>query len=143
MVMLLVVPQLLPYSALKGKDFLFVELLRKATFFFSFLQLHMSCHAQSQLNSGVKIKVGKLKRKFYWLPVLDRRPKFYGRSRRFQTYGYGYGGRSLRPNLRPKVLFVVFLVFSKMEAEMQAFLCFNYTGVTCPQIRLIWIIPQD
>ena len=40
--------------------------------------------------------------------VLDRRPKFYGRSRRFQTYGYGYGGRSLRPFLRPKVLLVVF-----------------------------------
>ena len=50
----------------------------------------------------------------YWnlcVTVLDRRPKFYGRSRRFKTYGYGYGGRSLRPFLRPKVLFVVFLVF--------------------------------
>ena len=42
--------------------------------------------------------------------VLDRRPKFYGHSRRFSTYGYGYGGRSLRPFLRPKVLLVVFLV---------------------------------
>ena len=73
--------------------------------------------------------------------VLDRRPKFYGRSRRFNTYGYG--GRSLRPFLRPKVLFVVFLVFFKIEAGMQAFLCFHYTGGTCLQIRLIWIIPQD
>ena len=26
--------------------------------------------------------------------VLDQRLKFYGRSRRFKTYGYGYGGRS-------------------------------------------------
>ena len=51
--------------------------------------------------------------------VLDQRPKFYGRSRRFKTYGYG--GRSLRPFLRPKVLLVVFLVFSKMEAEMSNF----------------------
>ena len=50
--------------------------------------------------------------------VLDRRPKFYGRSRRFNTYGYGYGGRSLRPYLRPKVLFVVFLLFSKIEAKI-------------------------
>ena len=41
--------------------------------------------------------------------VLDQRPKFYDRSRRFKTYGYG--GRSLRPFLRPKVLFIVFLVF--------------------------------
>ena len=41
--------------------------------------------------------------------VLDQRPKFYGSSRRFRTYGYG--GRSLRPFLRPKVLLVVFLVF--------------------------------
>ena len=32
--------------------------------------------------------------------VLDRRPKFYGRSRRFQTQGYG--GRSFRPLLRPQ-----------------------------------------
>ena len=36
-----------------------------------------------------------------------------------------------------------FLTFSKMEAKMQAFLCFNYTGATCSSIRLIWIIPQD
>ena len=43
--------------------------------------------------------------KFIKISVLDQRPKFYGRSRRFQTYGYG--GRSLRPNLRPKVLIVV------------------------------------
>ena len=43
------------------------------------------------------------------IPVLDQRPKFY--SQRFKTYGYGYGGWSLRPFLRPKVLFVVFLVF--------------------------------
>ena len=55
--------------------------------------------------------------------VLDQRPKFYGGSRRFKTYGYGYGGRSLRQFLRPKVLLVV---FSKMEAEM----CFYYTGPT-------------
>ena len=40
---------------------------------------------------------------FPLVPVLDRRPKVYGRSRRFKTYGYGYGGRSLRPFLRPKV----------------------------------------
>ena len=33
------------------------------------------------------------------------------RSRRFKTYGYGYGGRSLRLFLRPKILFVVFLFF--------------------------------
>ena len=50
--------------------------------------------------------------------VLDRRPKVYGRSRRFRTYGYGYGGRSFRLFLRPKVLFVIFLLFSKIEAEM-------------------------
>ena len=47
--------------------------------------------------------------KFIKISVLDRRPKFYGRSWRFQTYGYG--GRSLRPFLRPKVLLVVFLAF--------------------------------
>ena len=40
--------------------------------------------------------------------VLDQRPKFYGRSRRFKNYGYGYGGQSLRPFIRPKVLFLVF-----------------------------------
>ena len=62
--------------------------------------------------------------------VLDQRLKFYGRSRRFKTYGCG--GRSLRPFLRQKVLLVVFLVFSKMETEIQAFLCFHYTGATCP-----------
>jgi hypothetical protein len=39
--------------------------------------------------------------------VLDQRPKFYGRNRRFKTYTYGYDGQSLRPFLRPKVLFVV------------------------------------
>ena len=55
--------------------------------------------------------------------VLDRRPEFYGRSRRFKTYGYGYSGRSLRQFLRPKVLLAV---FSKMEAEM----CFYYTGAS-------------
>ena len=53
--------------------------------------------------------------------AFDQRPKFYGRSRRFKTYGYRYGGRSLRPFLQPKVVLVVFLVFSKMEAEM----CFS------------------
>ena len=47
----------------------------------------------------------------YYYPVLDQRLKFYGRSRRFKTYSYGYGGRSLRPFLRPKILVVVFLVF--------------------------------
>ena len=36
-----------------------------------------------------------------WPSVLDGRLKFYGRSRRFKTYGYSYGGRSLRPFLRP------------------------------------------
>ena len=41
--------------------------------------------------------------------VMDQKPKFYGRNRRFKTYGYG--GPSLRPILLPKVLFVVFLVF--------------------------------
>ena len=56
--------------------------------------------------------------------VMDQKPKFYGRNQRFKTYGYG--GPSLRPILLPKVLFVVFLVFfSKMETEMQAFLCFH------------------
>ena len=44
-----------------------------------------------------------------YLSVLDRRPKVYGR--RFETYGYGYGGWSFRPFLRLKVLLVVFLVF--------------------------------
>ena len=63
--------------------------------------------------------------------MLDRRPKFYGRSRRFRTYGYG--GRSLRQFLRPKVLLVV---FSKMEAEM----CFYYTGATLDWIRLMGIM---
>ena len=58
---------------------------------------------------------------YLWKVLLDQRPKFYRRSRRFKTYGYGYGGQSLRLFLRPKVLFVVFLVFSKMEAEM----CFS------------------
>ena len=48
---------------------------------------------------------------YLWKVLLDQRPKFYRRSRRFKTYGYGYGGQSLRPFLRPKVLFVVFLVF--------------------------------
>ena len=41
--------------------------------------------------------------------VLYQRPKFYGRSRRFKTYGYG--GWSFRQFLRPKVLLVVFLFF--------------------------------
>ena len=36
-----------------------------------------------------------------WIPVLDRRPKFYGHSRRFKTYGHG--SWSLSPFLRPKV----------------------------------------
>ena len=52
-----------------------------------------------------------------WIPifsVLDPTPKFYGRSRRFKTYGYGYGGRSLRPFLWPKVL-LVFFFFQKAE----------------------------
>ena len=31
----------------------------------------------------------------YLLPVLDQRPKVYGRSRRIKTYGYGNGGQSL------------------------------------------------
>ena len=53
---------------------------------------------------------------YYIQAVLDQRPKFYGRSRRFMTYGYG--GRSLRPHLLPKVLLIV---FPKMEAEM----CFS------------------
>ena len=35
----------------------------------------------------------------YTFTVLDRRLKFYGRSRRFKTYGYG--GQSLRPFLLP------------------------------------------
>jgi hypothetical protein len=39
--------------------------------------------------------------------VLDTRPKFYSRNRRFKTYAYGYGGQSLRPFLQPKDLFVV------------------------------------
>ena len=45
------------------------------------------------------------------ISVLDRRPKFYGRSRRFYTYGYGYGGRSLRTFLRPKKTIVFFCGF--------------------------------
>ena len=57
--------------------------------------------------------------------VLDRRPKFYGCSRRFKTYGYGYGGRSLRPFLRPKVLFVVFLVFFQNGGWNASFLVFS------------------
>jgi hypothetical protein len=55
------------------------------------------------------------------LTVFDLRPKFYGRSHRFKICGYGYGGGSLRPFLQSKVLLAVFLVFSKMEAEM----CFS------------------
>ena len=43
-----------------------------------------------------------------------------------------------------EVLICSFLsFFPKMEAEMQVFLCFHYTGATCLQIRLIWIISQD
>ena len=35
----------------------------------------------------------KVLSRFLGLPtVLDRRPKFYGHSQRFKTYGYGYGG---------------------------------------------------
>ena len=61
------------------------------------------------------------------LAVLDRRPKVYGRSRRFETYGYGYGGRSLRPFLRPKVLFVIFFgFFPKWRPKC----VFHYTGAT-------------
>ena len=53
------------------------------------------------------------------ITVLDRRPKFYGRSRRFKTYGYGYGGRSLRPFLGPKVFWKFsYFFFSKIEAKM-------------------------
>ena len=51
--------------------------------------------------------------------VLDQRPKFYGCNRRFKTYGYS--GKRLRLFLRSKVWVVLFLVFSKMEAEM----CFS------------------
>ena len=57
-------------------------------------------------------------------PVLDQKPKFYSRSRRFKTYGYGYGGRSLRPFLQPKVLSVVFLVFFFQNGG------WNYKGAT-------------
>ena len=56
-------------------------------------------------------------------PVLDRRPKVYGRSQRFKTYGYG--GRSLRKFLRPKVLFVFFLVFFQNGGWHADFLCFS------------------
>ena len=41
--------------------------------------------------------------------VLNQRPKFYGHSRRFKTFGYGYDGRSFTvPNvwLQPKVKIV-------------------------------------
>ena len=62
-------------------------------------------------------------------PVLDRRPKVYGRSRRFRTYGYGYGGRSLRPFLRPKVLFVVFLGLFPKWRLISSFLVFFNTQV--------------
>ena len=69
---------------------------------------------------------------FVFAVVLDQRLKFYGRSRRFKTYGYGYGGQSLRPFLRPKVFLLVSLVFfSKMEAEM----CFSLHRC---HLRLMW-----
>ena len=37
-------------------------------------------------------RIGSVTGKFLNEPtaVLDRRPKFYGQSRRFKTYGYGY-----------------------------------------------------
>ena len=50
--------------------------------------------------------------------MLDRRPKFYGCSRRFKTYGYGYSGRSLRPFLRRKVLFVVFFPKWRLKCKL-------------------------
>ena len=68
--------------------------------------------------------------------VLDRRPKFFHRSRRFKTYCYGYSGQSLRPFLWPKVLIVILLgFFSKMEAQC----VFQYTGASLDWIRLLWI----
>ena len=74
--------------------------------------------------------------------VLDRRPKFYGRSRRFRTYGYGYSGRSFRPFLRPQEKFEFFVVFSKMEAEMKVLFCFSLhrCHMSLDQIRLLCIM---
>ena len=58
-------------------------------------------------------QTGKPQYIYMYMTVLDRRTKFYGRSRRFMTYGFGYGAGSLRPFLRPKVLLVVFSLFPK------------------------------
>ena len=54
-----------------------------------------------------------LNSKWYYVsnPVLDQRPKSTAVAEDLRPYGYGYGGRSLRPFLRRKVLFVVFLGF--------------------------------
>ena len=69
-------------------------------------------------------------------PVLDRRPKVYGRSRRFKTYGYD--GRSFRKFLRPKVLFVVFLGFFPKWRLTCSFLVFFITQMPSV-LRLDWI----
>ena len=87
--------------------------------------------------------IGGIKSDFYLIklciqflatsPVLEQRPKFYSRSRRFRTYSYGYGGQSLRPFLQPKVFLVVFLGSSKMGAEM----CFSLHRC---HLRSMWIM---
>ena len=66
-------------------------------------------------------------------PVLDWRPKFYGRSRSFRTYGDGYGGRSLRPFLRLKVFIGIFPRFFQ-NVGWNVFLLHR-----C-HLRLMWIM---
>ena len=80
------------------------------------------------------------KKTFIWRSVLDRRLNFYGRSRRFRTYGYGYGGRSFLPFLRPKVYIGIFPRFFQNGGWNLFFI----THVP-PQINVDYdsIIPQN